>query len=140
MEDRQATAVALRLSVGRLARRLRQESLGELTPSQRSALASLDREGPLRMSDLANIERVSPPSLTGIVSRLEQRGLVVREVNPDDARSTVVSITTDARQLLAAIRAKRTAFLAERLANLSEEEVSTLNQAVALLERITERP
>lgn len=140
MYDRQALAVTLRLSVGRLARRLRQESLGDLTPSQRSALASLDREGPLRMSDLAAIERVTAPSMTGIVGRLEQRGLVDREINPDDARSTVVAITSAARDLLAAIRAKRTAFLAERLAILSDEEISTLSRAVELLERITEQP
>jgi len=140
MTDRQTTAVALRLSVGRLARRLRQESLGDLTPSQRSALASLDREGPLRMSDLATIERVSPPSMTGIVGRLEHRGLVVREVNPDDARSTVVSLTTAARDLLSAIRARRTAFLADRLSDLSEEELFTLTEAVALFERITDAP
>jgi DNA-binding MarR family transcriptional regulator len=138
MPDRQQTAVALRLSVGRLARRLRQESLGDLTPSQRSALATLDREGPLRMTDLAAIERVSPPSMTGIVGRLEERRLVTRHANPHDARSTVVSITQRALDLLAAIRAKRTAFLTTRLSTLADDEILTLTQAIDLLKRITE--
>ncbi|MFZ0493135.1 MAG: MarR family transcriptional regulator [Acidimicrobiia bacterium] len=138
MADQQQTAVALRLSVGRLARRLRQESPGDLTPSQRSALATLDREGALRMSDLAAIERVSPPSMTGIVGRLEERGLVTREANPNDARSTVVSITQRALDLLVAIRALRTAFLTTRLSTMTDDELLTLTRAIDLLNRITE--
>ncbi len=138
MFDRQQTASALRLAVGRLARRLRQESLGDLTPSQRSALATLDREGPLRMSDLAVIERVTPPSMTGIAARLEDRGLVTREANPNDARSTVVSITPEAHDLLTAIRERRTAFLAARLSEMTDDEMLVLSRAISLLERITE--
>lgn len=138
MLDRQDLAVPLRLSVGRLARRLRQESLGDLTPSQRSVLATLDRQGPLRMGQLAELERISAPSITGIVGRLEQRGLVAREPNPRDARSTVVCATNEARVLLAAIRQRRTAFLATRLATMTDEDILILSQAIDLLNRITE--
>jgi DNA-binding MarR family transcriptional regulator len=132
----QDLAASLRLSVGRLARRLRQESFGDLTPSQRSALATLEREGPLRMSDLAAIERITPPSMTGIVGRLEERGLVARIPNPVDARSTMVDLTAASGELLAEMRMRRTAFLASRLAGMSEAEVASLAHAVALLDRI----
>jgi DNA-binding MarR family transcriptional regulator len=138
MPDRQGTATDLRLSVGRLARRLRQESLGELTPSQRSVLATLERNGPLRMSDLAAIERVTPPSMTGIVGRLEDKQFVERVPNPDDARSTVVQITPIALGILAETRKKRTAFLASRLGRMSDTEISLLSQAATLLDRLTE--
>jgi DNA-binding MarR family transcriptional regulator len=138
MPDLQDIASSLRLTVGRLSRRLRQESLGDLTPSQRSVLFTLDREGPLRMGQLADLERITPPSLTGIVSRLEQRGLVAREPNPEDARSTVVCATDAAHDLLVATRRLRTAFLATRLARMTTAEVETLSRAVDLLDRITE--
>lgn len=138
MQERQELAIALRLAVGRLARRLRQESLGDLTPSQRSVLATLDREGPQRMGRLAELERITPPSLTGIVDRLEQRGLVAREPNPEDARSTVVCVTPSAHELLVAIRNRRTAFLARRLAQMSPSQIDLLSHSVELLDRITE--
>jgi DNA-binding MarR family transcriptional regulator len=90
------------------------------------------------MSDLAVIERVTPPSMTGIAARLEDRGLVTREANPNDARSTVVSITPEAHDLLTAIRERRTAFLAARLSEMTDDEMLVLSRAISLLERITE--
>jgi DNA-binding MarR family transcriptional regulator len=92
------------------------------------------------MSDLAAVERVTPPSMTGIVARLEERGLVSRDPNPDDARSTVVSITNEAKDLLVAIRDRRTAFLAARLSEMTDEQLYTLSKAIPLLEKITEEP
>ena len=70
--------VQLRLAVMRLARRLRQQTEGEITASQLSALSSVDRLGPLSLGALAAVERVRPPTLTRIVGRLEAAGLVVR--------------------------------------------------------------
>lgn len=129
-------ADALRLVTGRLARRLRQQSLGHLTPSQRSVLASLDQRGPLRMGELARIENITPPSLTGIVARLADRGLVTRTDDPGDARSTVVAITDDGLADLGASRREKTAFLATRIARLDEEERRLLWRAVAVLDRL----
>lgn len=134
--DREETATSLSMSIARVARRLRQEAVGDLTPSQRSVLATLDRRGPLRMGELASIEKVTPPSISGIVGRLEGRGLVTREPSPEDARSTIVRPTASARGILTAARRKRSAFLATRLARLSDEEVGTLAEAAVLLDRI----
>jgi DNA-binding MarR family transcriptional regulator len=126
----------LRLALGRLARRLRQQSLGDMTPSQRSVLTSLDRHGPTRMGELARIENISPPSLTGIVGRLEDRGLVTRSDDPDDARSTLVEATPKASAALAEARRQRTAFLVRGLATLTDEERKVLARVVPLLDRL----
>jgi len=130
------TADALRLVVGRLARRLRQHSVGGLTLSQRSALVTLERSGPLRMGDLAAIENVSKPSMTGIVGRLEERGLVRRVPDSEDRRSTRVGVTKTASALLAKSRRLRSAYLAERIGRLSPEERELLVSSVALLDRM----
>ena len=75
-------AARLRLSATRLARRLRQEADAGLTPSQLSALAVIEREGPLTLGALADQEKVAPPSITKVVAKLESIGLVARAVDP----------------------------------------------------------
>ena len=126
----------LRLAVGRMARRLRQHSHDGLTPSQRSALATLERQGPLRVGELAVIENVTAPSISGIVSRLEEKGMVTRSPNPRDARSTVVMPTRRALTVLDNTRSERTAFLAARLDALDSSDRELLAAAAALLERM----
>jgi DNA-binding MarR family transcriptional regulator len=130
-------ADALRLAVGRLARRLRQQSLGGVTLSQRSVLVTLETQGALAMGDLARAENISAPSATGIVRRLEAKGLLRREPDPTDARSTLVEMTDDARRGLADSRRARSAFLATRISSLSVEERAALETAVAVLDRMT---
>ena len=130
-------AERLRVAVGRLARRLRQHSVGDLTPSQSSVLATLDRRGPASMSRLAEIEAISRPSTTGIVSRLIEKGLVVRRDDPDDGRSTIVAITPPGSKLLQQRREERTAFLAMALESLTDDERLVLARAAELIERIT---
>ncbi len=110
--------------------------MDNLTPSQRSILASLDRHGPLRMGELASIEKISAPSISGIVGRLEGRGLVSRETDPTDARSTLVRSTPEASSILNAVRQQRSAFLASRLETFTEAEVNTLKEATELLKRL----
>lgn len=88
------------------------------------------------MGELAAIEKISAPSVTGIVGRLEERGLVERQPDPDDARSTVVHPTETATTILATARQLRTAFLTTRLAGMEDSEINTLVQAIALLDRI----
>lgn len=134
--DPASLADGLRLSVGRLARRLRQQSLGGLTPSQRSVLATLSRHGPLTMGRLAEVEAISRPAVTGITSRLADKGMVERRVHPEDRRSAVVAITERGANLLETGRRERTAFLATRLAGLSPEERQRLADAVDLLDRL----
>src|SRR5881227_2139715 len=92
-------ASRLRLAVTRLARRLRQQAEGEATPSQLSALASVERLGPITLGELAAVERVQPPSMTRIVARLEESGYVTRVVDPTDRRVARAGITDAGREL-----------------------------------------
>jgi DNA-binding MarR family transcriptional regulator len=128
----------LRVSVGRLARRLRQQSLGGLTPSQSSVLANLDRLGPLTMTQIAEQEGIAKPSATGIVGRLVNKGLIDRAIDPSDRRSSVVAINRAGSDLLDLRRQERTAFLTRRIEGLTLEERETLERAVEILERMAE--
>jgi DNA-binding MarR family transcriptional regulator len=130
--------VQLRLTVMRLARRLRQQTEGEITASQLSALASLNRLGPLTLGALAAVERVRPPTMTRIVGHLESAGLVVRRPAPGDRRSAQVELSPAGRELLDRSRTRKDAYLAERLATLTPAEVAVLRQAAAALERLLE--
>jgi DNA-binding MarR family transcriptional regulator len=126
-------AVEVRLLVGRLSRRLRQEAAGGLTPSQLSALASVDRLGPLQLGDLARVEAVAPPTLTRAVARLEERGLLSRRPDPADGRAALVEITPAGRRALKDVRGVRTAFLVQQLEKLAADERAVVGRAVRLL-------
>ena len=130
--------VQLRLAVMRLARRLRQQTLGEITASQLSALSSLNRLGPLTLGALAAVERVRPPTMTRIVGHLEAAGLVVRRPAPTDRRSAEVELSPSGRELLDRSRTRKDAYLAERLATLGPAEVAVLRRAAVVLERLLE--
>lgn len=131
-------AERFRVSVGRLARRLRQQSLGGLTPSQSSVLATLDRHGPMSMSRLADHEAIAKPSATGIVGRLIERGLVERKPDPADGRSSIVEITPEGIEAIEARRRERTAYLAAHFDALDAEDREVLERAVVLLEDMLE--
>lgn len=130
----------LRLSVTRLARRMRQQGGVDASPTQLSALASIERNGPITLGDLAAAERVQPPTITGAVGRLEHQGLVVRRPDRADKRVVRVVITAAGRRLLARNRSIRTAFLARRLDTLDASERATLADAAVLLERLLDEP
>jgi DNA-binding MarR family transcriptional regulator len=126
----------LRLAVMRLARRLRQEAGGDITLSQLSALATVERRGPVSLKDLAEVERISPPSMTRISTCLEDRGLVVRTVDASDRRVARLAITDSGRLLLEKTRSRRDAYLARRLQALAPEELDALAHALPILERL----
>jgi len=126
----------MRLAVMRLSRRLRQESVGDITQSQLSALATVERTGALSLGELAEIERVAPPSMTRIAARLEERGLLARTADQTDRRIARVAITDEGRELLAETRTRRDVFLATRLAAMSPEDQALLLAALPLLERL----
>lgn len=131
-------ASELRLAVTRLARRLRQEGAEGITPSQLSALASIEHHGPITLGDLAAHERVQPPTMTRIVAALADQGLVAREVDPDDRRVARVRVTAAGRRLLARSRRRKAAYLASRLRRLDDDERLLLARAVPILERLLE--
>jgi len=129
-------AARLRLSATRLARRLRQESGAGLTSSQLSALAVIDRHGPLTLGALAEHEGVAPPSITRVVARLEADGLVIRQADPDDRR--VARMTTSAKgdALIAESRRRKTAWLTARIAALDPDQRRRLADALDVLDEL----
>ena len=129
---------ALRMSVMRLARRMRaQRSDDSLTQSQLSALATLDRHGELSPTSLAEHEKVQPPSMTRIVAALEERGLVERVAHPTDRRQAVIRLTKVGGSILAEDRRRREAWLARQLRACSEEEMAALRAAAPVLDRLS---
>jgi len=128
----------LRLAIVRTARRMRQEAGTDLSPSLTSALATIERHGPLTPSELADIERVQRPSATRIVARLEKAGLVDRAGDPSDGRVSLVAATREGRDLLRRLRKRKNAYLARRMRDLDPEDVAALERAAEVLERLLE--
>ena len=129
-------AARLRLSATRLARRLRQEADAGLTPSQLSALAVIEREGPLTLGALADQEKVAPPSITKVVAKLESIGLVARAVDPGDRRFVRVAVTAAGRALLEDSRRRKTAWLTGRIRELGPGEREQLAAALDVLDAL----
>ena len=131
-------ASLLRVSVMRLARRLRAERPDYgLSLTQIATLATIERHGPLTPGDIADHEKVQPPSMTRVLAGLEERGLILRTPHASDGRQHLVSLTADARVLLKEDRRKREAWLAQRLAELTQEERDVLRAAAPVIERLT---
>jgi DNA-binding MarR family transcriptional regulator len=132
-----ALASTLRLSVMRLARRLRaMRTDTSLSLSQLAALATLDRHGPLTPGELAAHEKVQPPSMTRLLAGLEAAGLVTRAAHATDGRQVVMTVSPDGQALLREDRRRRDAWLAQQLRTLDPEEVAVLGRAAAILERL----
>jgi DNA-binding MarR family transcriptional regulator len=135
-------ATALRISVSRLARRLRverqAEGLASLSDTQLAALAVLDRHGAMTPGELAEHEKVQPPSMTRVIAVLEERRLVMRAPHPTDRRQVVLTVTEQGRELVSQARRRRDAWLAKRLKELSPEERAILRSAAPVLEKLSQ--
>ena len=127
-----------RLAVMRLARRLRQQTDTEVTPSQISALFATERLEPVTLGDLAAAERIQPPSMTRVVAGLEDAGLVSRESDASDRRIARLRLTADGRRVLDRSRSRKTAYLAARLRRLPQDDLDALEHAVGVIERLLE--
>jgi DNA-binding MarR family transcriptional regulator len=130
-------AAQLRLSATRLARRLRQESDSGLTPSQLSALATVERHGSVTLGVLAERERVAPPTVTKVVTKLESDGLLERRIDGHDRRVARVTITAAGSDLLAESRRRKDAWLASRIRALDADERRRLAAALDVLDALT---
>ena len=137
-------ATALRISVSRLARRLRVERLvpelaePALSDTQLAALATLERHGAMSPGDLAEHEKVQPPSMTRVIAALVDWELVTRAPHPTDRRQVILTVTPEGRSLVQRVRRRKEAWLARRLAELSPQERATLREAAPILEKLSQ--
>jgi len=129
-------AARFRQALMPLVRKLRTNVEEGMTPSVMSALASVNRLGPITLGDLAAAEKVSPPMATKLANGLEERGLVSRAGCVDDKRVTRLELTKDGRALLDRSHRRRNAWLAQRFARLTEDERIALAEAVTVIERL----
>ncbi|PZS39325.1 MAG: MarR family transcriptional regulator [Pseudonocardiales bacterium] len=137
-------ATGLRISVSRLARRLRVERTAPgqaepvLSDTQFAALATLEKHGALSPGELAGHERVQPPSMTRVIAALEEWHLVTRAAHASDRRQVVLTVTPAGRELVAKARLRRDAWLARRLNELTPQERATLRAAAPILEKLSQ--
>jgi len=143
METEAGLATAMRISISRLARRLRVERLGlggteaVISDIQLAALAALERHDSMTPGELAENEKVQPPSMTRVIAVLEERGLVRREPHATDRRQVILTVTDDGRSLVQRVRRRREAWLAQRLQELTPDEHEILRAAAPILEKIS---
>ena len=130
------TAARLRLVMLRLTRALRHQGSTVLSPSQVSALASVDEFGPLRISALASLESVGAPVATRVVSSLEDLDLLKRTEDPDDKRASLVELSEHGRSILSALWSERVSGLSSRLEVLTPSELARLEAALPALEKL----
>jgi DNA-binding MarR family transcriptional regulator len=133
-----ALARELRVLIGRLKRRLREEAHpGDLTWSQMSVLSFLERTGPSTVTTLARAEGVRPQSMGATVSVLETAGLVIGAPDPTDGRQTILSLTAVCVKLIKASRAAREDWLFHAIrTKLGVKEQGELATGVELLKRL----
>jgi DNA-binding MarR family transcriptional regulator len=138
-------AIAMRISVSRLARRLKVEQrLGVsgsdpvLSDIQLAALSALERHQAMTPGELADYEKVQPPSMTRVIAVLEERNLVQRTAHPTDRRQVILTVTAEGRALVHRVRRRKEAWLAQRLDELSEAEVEVLRAAAPILEKLSQ--
>jgi DNA-binding MarR family transcriptional regulator len=132
----------LRLVIARLYRQLAQASGNDLdlTYAQLSALARTQQHGPLRIGELAAYEQVAAPSLTRTVAPLAAAGLIAKQPDPTDGRSSLVTITPEGDDVLDRIRRTRSGLLARRMARLDPDRLDALLAALPALEQLLTDP
>ena len=111
-----------------------QDRSAGLSRARLSALSVIVFGGPLTLGAVADAEHVRPATMTGIVTGLEQAGLVRRKKHRSDARAVLVEATPAGRRLLTRARANRIDAIARRFADLTSEELDVLWSAGQLLE------
>jgi DNA-binding MarR family transcriptional regulator len=131
------TAARLRAVVGKLARRLNALTRGSgLTPSQLSALGVIARNGPVRLSELAEIESMNPTMLSRVVAALDEAGLVRRKADPQDRRAGLLEVTASGRRTHDRLRDERGRVLTDGLVQLADAELAAVEAALPALEAL----
>ena len=138
--NRIVVADALHSAAIHLLRGVRKEDVQTgLGPARLSALSVLVFAGPMRLTDLARIEQVKPPTMTKVIAGLEAGGFVKRRADSEDARAVKLEATAHGRKLLQEGRRRRVKRLAEALQALTSDELEVLARAAPIVERVSKR-
>jgi len=129
-------AARLRLTVGRLHRRIRIDGRESIPPLQLSALVTVEQHGPLRLSELARREAVTAPTMSRVLTALDEQGLVLRAADPQDARGVLITLSAVGAAQLCEVRSHRTALVARRLQRLDTTQRQALTTAMPALEAL----
>ncbi len=124
--------------VARLNRYATQRIQMQLPAAQARLLSTIDAQGEARICDLAAVDHCSQPTMTTQVRRLEDAGLVTRNVDPSDARAVRIRITAEGMKTLNRVRADRASAIEPQLARLNDVDRQTLDGAVTVLRRLLE--
>jgi DNA-binding MarR family transcriptional regulator len=130
------------VAIARLSRRLRTTAAGSeagLTPTRISVLLTVMREGPIRISELADRESLNPTMLSRAISNLVEAGLLERSSDDGDRRAAWVKTTESGRRLSERMRTERTDALNSALGGMSDEDRRTIESALPALEALAEQ-
>lgn len=133
------TAARLRQTIAKLYRRLRARDAAGLSPSRVSALLNVDRNGPLRISALAEAEGLNPTMLSRLVGELVEAGLIERVADPEDRRAAHVVATSEGHTLAERLRHERTTAVTEALHRLTPAEARHIAAALPALEALADQ-
>ena len=136
--DALSLANELRPVLLRLARHVQRETseLG-VTPGQATLLALIGGRPGITATELAERERISAPGMSAHLDRLEAAGLIVR-TRGTDRRRVELTLSPEGKRVLKTVRAKRSAWLAERLEGLGDDERAAIEAAIEPLARLIE--
>jgi DNA-binding MarR family transcriptional regulator len=124
----------LRITIQRLARRLRAERADEtISDGQFSVLFALAKDGPLGLGELSLRERVTPPSMNRTVGALVESGYTSRTTSTEDARKVVIDLTDGGHRVIEETRQRRDAWFSRRLAELTDDQREVLRAAAPIL-------
>ncbi|WP_245547104.1 MarR family winged helix-turn-helix transcriptional regulator [Nocardia brevicatena] len=108
----------------------------EMSMTATATMSTLRREGPRRITALAELQGVTQPSMTNLVSMLERDGMVSRKQDPADGRATLIELTDKGRDFMSERQRRMTTSITEHLAGLSAEELRNLLAAVPALKTL----
>ena len=134
--DDDRTALAAQLDDVVVGLRQLTSTRADLSLTAAATLATLQRSGPARLTELAVAEGVSQPSMTALIARLAGQGLVDRAADPTDGRAVVLSLTDAGADLLARRRTERAARRAGPLSDLGDDDVAAISAALPALARL----
>jgi DNA-binding MarR family transcriptional regulator len=133
-------AVELRMATFRLSRRLRaQRAVDTMSDGQLAVLSALQWRGAHTLGELAESERVTPPSMNRTVNCLEESGYLTRTPDAQDRRKVIIEITDAGRTIVEETQRRRDAWLEDALAELTPEQRAALAAAVPVMRQVADR-